>query len=59
MGASPVTSKVKPAKKQASYPPDFLSEPDLDFTTPYPCGVCRKYFRSRHTLATHPHKETR
>ncbi len=37
------------------YPPDFVAESDLDWTSDYPCGVCRKLFRSRRELATHPH----
>lgn len=28
---------------------------DDDYTSPYPCMVCKVEFRSRHELATHPH----
>jgi hypothetical protein len=38
-----------------AYLPDFTVEPDLDYTTPYPCGVCGGKFNSRSTLATHSH----
>lgn len=36
--------------------PDFFAQNDLDYTSPYPCQVCGEHFRSRHLLATHPHK---
>lgn len=39
------------------YLPDFLIENDLDYTRPYPCGVCKKSFTSRHSLATHSHRK--
>lgn len=45
------------AGSEGPYLPDFLVEPDLDYTTPYPCGVCKREFRSRHLLATHKHND--
>lgn len=48
--------EYKPQVRKAPYLPDFNVEPDLDYTTPYPCGVCRRSFTSRHSLATHKHK---
>lgn len=40
-----------------AYLPDFVVESDLDYTTPYPCGVCGKKFNSRSQLATHAHQK--
>lgn len=47
--------RVKPAKRVTPYPPVFEQESDLDFTNPYPCGVCGRAFKSRDALRTHPH----
>lgn len=47
--------KYKPQTRQAPYQPDWNIENDLDYTTPYPCGVCKRSFTSRHALATHKH----
>lgn len=47
--------KYRPQVRQSPYRPDFMIENDLDYTTPYPCGVCRRTFTSRHELATHKH----
>lgn len=49
--------KYKPQVRQAPYQPDWTVENDLDYTTPYPCGVCGRSFTSRHALATHPHRK--
>lgn len=49
--------KYKPTVRQEPYLPNFQVEDDLDYTTPYPCGVCRKTFTSRHSLATHKHSK--
>lgn len=51
--------QYKPQVRQAPYPPDFGVENDLDYTSPYPCGVCGRNFTSRTALATHPHRERR
>lgn len=45
----------KPKKSQEAYQPDFFIEKDMDYTTPYPCGVCKRTFTSRYELATHAH----
>lgn len=45
-----------PKKSQEPYPPDFFIETDLDWTSPYPCGVCKRHFTSRALLATHRHE---
>lgn len=45
----------KPKKSQETYQVDFFVEKDMDYTTPYPCGVCRREFNSRYELANHPH----
>ncbi len=41
--------------ERGPYLPDFLVENDLDYTSPYPCGVCGQEIRSRSLLATHAH----
>lgn len=43
--------------QRGPYQPDFVVESDLDYTTPYPCGVCGRSFTSRTALATHPHRK--
>ena len=40
------------------YQPDFMVENDLDYTNPYPCGVCGRSFTSRYMLRTHSHKRS-
>lgn len=47
--------KYKPQIRREPYQPDFLVENDLDYTSPYPCGVCGRTFNSRSSLATHKH----
>lgn len=47
--------KYQPQVRQSPYPPNFMIEDDLDYITPYPCGVCKRSFTSRHALATHKH----
>lgn len=37
------------------YQPDFMVENDMDYTNPYPCGVCGREFSSRYLLRTHKH----
>jgi len=49
--------QYKSTVRQAPYPPDFEVENDLDYTSPYPCGVCGRSFTSRRALATHPHRK--
>lgn len=49
--------KYRPKIQPEPYQPEFVIENDMDYTTPYPCGVCGREFRSRHELATHPHKK--
>lgn len=49
--------QYQPKKSQEPYRPDFLIENDLDYTTPYPCGVCGRSFTSRYALAHHPHRK--
>lgn len=49
--------QYKPQVRQAPYQPDWTVENDLDYTTPYPCGVCGRSFTSRTALATHPHEK--
>lgn len=46
-----------PEKRKTPYMPVFEQENDLDFTNPYPCGVCGRDFKSRHLLATHSHRK--
>lgn len=49
----------QPKRSAESYQVDFFIEKDMDFTSPYPCGVCRRSFSSRYELAHHSHsKET-
>lgn len=45
------------AKETTPHPTDWNSETDLDYTTPYPCGVCGRTFTSRYSLAHHPHRK--
>lgn len=45
----------RPKKTQEVYQPDFFIEKDMDYTSPYPCGVCKRHFTSRYELANHPH----
>lgn len=47
----------RPAVRRETYPVDFTAEHDLDYTNPYPCGVCGRAFNSRHALATHRHSK--
>jgi hypothetical protein len=47
--------KVKSKVSVTPYPPSWNQESDLDWTSDYPCGVCKRLFRSRRELATHPH----
>lgn len=57
MASNTVKSTYRPKQSQEAYVPDFTLEPDLDYTAPYPCGVCRVEFRSRYALGTHKHKK--
>lgn len=45
----------RPKKSLRAYLPDFDLDSDLDWTSPYPCGVCGRAFQSRWELAHHPH----
>lgn len=45
----------EPKKSNSPRPVEWLNENDLDYTTPYPCGVCKRTFTSRTSLATHKH----
>lgn len=47
--------KYAPVKERTPKPVDWLSQNDSDYTSPYPCGVCRRMFTSRDELANHPH----
>ena len=49
--------KYEPKKSSAAYPPEWAQENDLDWTSPYPCGVCGQSFTSRTILATHSHRK--
>lgn len=51
MGEKP----YRPKKVARPYQVDFFAEKDMDYTNPYPCGVCGDTFVSRHALATHKH----
>lgn len=53
-----MAGKYKPKKTQRSYQADWKQESDLDYTAPYPCGVCGKSFTSRYSLAHHPHRRS-
>ena len=52
-------AEYRPAVHQDATVPDFYIENDLDYTSPYPCQVCHKQFRSRYELANHPHPNAR
>jgi hypothetical protein len=47
--------EYRPATQPSIHRPDFTVENDFDFTSPYPCGVCKQEFNSRSLLATHAH----
>lgn len=47
--------QYRPQRQQTPSPPTFSPDLDLDYTTPYPCGVCKRTFTSRYELANHPH----
>jgi len=48
--------KYRSTAEVTPHPVDWNSENDLDYTTPYPCGVCGRHFTSRYSLATHKHQ---
>lgn len=47
--------QYRPQQRQSPSVVDWNVENDMDYTTPYPCGVCRRTFTSRYELATHKH----
>lgn len=50
-------SPYRPVVRLEPHYSDFTAESDLDYTNPYPCGVCGKSFKSRNALVTHGHSK--
>jgi len=49
--------QYQPERQKSPAPVDWNCQNDLDYTNPYPCGVCGRSFTSRYALAHHLHRK--